>query len=160
MDEVIQMLKDEMKLLSDVENEKGQEYREMLGIEGLNEKELIKYKLNFIAKHFSKEDFHTIEKRDYFLNVAKSCLGKDIIKYFDIKSINCVDIDSSLKTFCPITDKETQERIIYCIQEGEPISTVTQEFVNQKLQEGMHPLSKKQEILEDLKGMSEQEISK
>lgn len=156
MNEVIHMLKDEMELIGNKESKKGQEYREILGIESLNEKELIKYKFDFIAKYFSKADFHTIEKRDYFLYVAKTCLSKDSMRYFDVNSINCVDIDKSLKTFCPITDKETQERIIYCIQEGEPISKVTQEFINQKLEEGMHPLSEKIEVLETLKGKSKQ----
>lgn len=152
MNDVLKMLKEDMRKLSDRKSPEGQENRKMLGIENLNEKELMMYKLDFLAKYFSKPDFHIIEKRDYFLTVAKFCLDGDIEKYFDINSINCVEVDSSLQTFCLITDKATEKRVIYCIKEEGEISKVTQKFINQRLKCGMHPLSDKPEILQELKG--------
>ena len=158
MNDVLKMLKDDMRKLSDTRSNEGQEYRKMLGVENLNEKELLMYKFDFLAKYFSKTDFHIIEKRDYFLTVAKFCLAGEIERYFKVNSINCVDVDSSLQTFCPITDKETGKRLIYYIKDGEEISKVTQEFVNQKLKNGMHPLSEKPEVLEELKGIKPNDV--
>lgn len=47
MEDFTEMLKQEMDSLDDVSSEQGQTLRKELGIEGLDGKELLKYKIDF-----------------------------------------------------------------------------------------------------------------
>ena len=58
MEDFTKMLKEEMSLLDDKESKKGKDLRSDLGIEGLEGKELLKYKIDFLSKHMGHGDLN------------------------------------------------------------------------------------------------------
>ena len=60
-----------MSMLDDSESIKSQEIRKQLNIDKLNEKELLKYKVDFLTKHMGYEYLSNIEKNDYFNELIK-----------------------------------------------------------------------------------------
>ena len=159
MEDFTKMLKEEMDLLDDKESEKGQELRRNLGIEGLEGKELLKYKINFLAKHMGHRDLHCIEKSDYFQELINGCIDmKKAQELFDIAKVTCIANDSSMKMLCVLTDKEDGSKIIYSISDEGEIIEVTQDDVRKQFESGMRTLSKSKEteLKEVLFGTSEQ----
>lgn len=150
MEEFTKMLKEEMSLLDDKDSEKGQELRRELGIEGLEGKELLKYKIDFLAKHMGHSNLYCMEKSDYFQELIKGCIDmKEAQESFDFAKITCIGNDSSMNIFCVITDKEDGSKIIYCISDGSEIVQVMQDDVKKQFESGMKTLSNSRE--EELK---------
>lgn len=97
MEDFTEQLHKEMKLL----NYKVDEGTiKDLGIEGLDGKELIKFKIDFITKHMGHEKLNCIEKNNYFKQLIEECIGhKEIGQYFELSSITCINSDSSIRFF-------------------------------------------------------------
>ena len=150
MEDFTKMLKEEMSLLDDKESDKGQELRKELGIEGLEGKELLKYKIDFLAKHMGHSDLHCMEKSDYFQELIKCCIDmKEAQELFNLAKVTCITNDSSMTILCVLTDKEDGSKIIYSISDEGEITQVTQDYVRKQFESGMRTLSKSRE--EDLK---------
>lgn len=159
MEDFTKMLKEEMSLLDDKESKKGKDLRNDLGIEGLEGKELLKYKIDFLSKHMGHGDLHCIEKSDYFQELIKNCIDmKEAQELFNLAKVTCIENDSSMRILCVLTDKEDGSKIIYSIADEGDISKVSQEEVRQQFESGMRTLSKSREteLKEVLFGTSEQ----
>jgi len=112
MEDFTKMLKEEMSLLDDKDSEKGQELRRELRIEGLEGKELLKYKIDFLAKHMGHSDLHCMEKSDYFQELIRGCIDmKEAQEFFDLAKVTCIANDSSMTILCVLTDKEQEQEI-------------------------------------------------
>lgn len=160
MEDFTKMLKEEMSLLDDKDSEKGKELRSDLGIEGLEGKELLKYKIDFLAKNMGHSELHCIEKSDYFQELIKSCIDmKEAQIFFDLAKITCIEEDTNMKILCVLTDKIDGSKIIYSISDGEDIVQVSQEDVRQQFAYGMRTLSRSRatELKEVLFGTSEEQ---
>lgn len=150
MEELTEMLKEEMSLLDNKDSEKGQELRRELGIEGLEGKELLKYKIDFLARHMGHSDLHCMEKSDYFQELIKGCFDiNETQELFNLAKITCIGNDSSMNIFYVLTDKEDGSKIIYLISADDDILQVTQDDVKKQFESGMKTLSKSRE--EELK---------
>lgn len=162
MEDFTKMLKEEMSLLDDKDSEKGQELRRELGIEGLEGKELLKYKIDFLAKHMGHSDLHCMEKSDYFQELIKRCIDmKEAQELFALAKVTCIANDSSMTILCVLTDKEDGSKIIYSISDEGEITQVTQDDVKKQFESGMRTLSKsrEEELKEVLFGTSEEQRS-
>ena len=170
MEDFTKMLKEEMSLLDDKESDKGQELRKELGIEGLEGKELLKYKIDFLAKHMGHSDLHCMEKSDYFQELIKGCIDrKEAQEFFNLAKVTCIANDSSMTILCVLTDKEDGSKIIYSISDEGEITQVTQDDVKKQFESGMRTLSKSREkelkgvlfgTTEEQRSFKEQEIGK
>lgn len=162
MEDFTKMLKEEMSLLDDKESDKGQELRKELGIEGLEGKELLKYKIDFLAKHMGHSDLHCMEKSDYFQELIKCCIDmKEAQELFNLAKVTCIANDSSMTILCVLTDKEDGSKIIYSISDEGEIIQVTQDDVKKQFESGMRTLSKsrEEELKEVLFGTTEEQRS-
>ena len=123
MEDFLEMIKAEMELLDDNESEEGKELREELGIQNLTPKELLIYKLDFLAKHMGSRALYPIEKGNYFLMLVRKCIGFNELKqFYDVFQISGVTQDSQMRIFLVAKDKENDERNIYTTSdEGEII---------------------------------------
>ena len=170
MEEFTEMLKEEMSLLDDRESKRGQELRRELEIDALDEKGLLKYKIDFIAKHMGQSNLYCFERNDYFRELLTCCIDKKDAKYITPTTITCITDNSKPMIFWVFTDNEDKSKIIYSISDKGDISQVFQEDVRQQFSNGMRTLSKSREgeIKEILlgnevtqqKSFSEQEIGK
>ncbi len=170
MEDFTKMLKEEMSLLDDKENDKGKELRKELGIDGLEGKELFKYKIDFLAKHMGHSDLHCMEKSDYFQELIKGCIDmKEAQEFFNFAKVTCIANDSSMTILCVLTDKEDGSKIIYSISDEGEITQVTQDDVKKQFGSGMRTLSKSREkelkgvlfgTTEEQRSFQEQEIGK
>ena len=143
MEDFTEMLKQEMDSLDDVSSEQGQTLRKELGIEGLDGKELLKYKIDFLAKHMEHNDLHCIEKSDYFQELIKGCIDmKKAQEFFNLAKITCIEENSSMRILCVLTDKEDNSKTIYSISDGKEIMQVSVEELKQQFESGMRTLSK------------------
>lgn len=168
MDDYIELLKKEMNLLDDKDN--GQELRQSLKVENLDKKELLKYKIDFLAKHLGHKNLNCMEKWDYFQELIKNCIDmKETRSLFELAKITCIENDSNMKILCVLTDKEDSSKVIYSISDNEDIVQVTQDDIRKQFKEGMRTLSKSREeefkkiLLEEPKQpicFNEQEIGK
>ena len=145
MEEFTEMLKEEMSLLDDRESQKGQELRKELGIDGLDEKELLKYKIDFIVKHMGYGNLYCLERNDYFRELLISCIDKESAQCFTPTTITCITSDSKPRIFWVFTDNDDKTKIIYSIYEDGDISKISQEDVKQQFANGMRTLSKSRE---------------
>ncbi len=162
MEDFTEKLKEEMSLLDDKESDKGQKLRKELGIEELEGKELLKYKIDFLAKHMGHSDLHCMEKSDYFQELIKGCIDlKKAQELFDLAKITCIGNDSSMTILCVLTDKEDGSKIIYSISDEGEITQVTQDDVKKQFESGMRTLSKsrEEELKEVLFGTTEEQRS-
>ena len=143
MEAFTEMLKQEMDSLDDVSSEQGQTLRKELGIEGLGGKELLKYKIDFLAKHMGHSDLYCIEKSDYFQEIIKGCIDmKKAQEFFNLAKITCIEENSSMRILCVLTDKEDNSKTIYSISDGKEIMQVSVEELKQQFESGMRTLSK------------------
>ena len=143
MEDFTEMLKQEMDSLDDVSSEQGQTLRKELGIEGLGGKELLKYKIDFLAKHMGHSDLYCIEKSDYFQEIIKGCIDmKKAQEFFNLAKITCIEENSSMRILCVLTDKEDNSKTIYSISDGKEIMQVSVEELKQQFESGMRTLSK------------------
>lgn len=159
MEDFIKMIKEEMNLLDDKNSIEGQELRKELGIEGLEGKELLKYKLDFLAKNLLRSNLHCMEKSDYYQELIKGSINiKEAQELFDLTKITCVEKDSSMKILWVITDREDGSKIIYSVSDEEEIIQVTQDDIKKQFECGMRILSKSREteLKEVLFGKPEQ----
>ena len=146
MEAFTEMLKQEMDSLDDVSSEQGQTLRKELGIEGLDGKELLKYKIDFLAKHMEHNDLHCIEKSDYFQELIKGCIDmKKAQEFFNLAKITCIEENSSMRILCVLTDKKDNSKTIYSISDGKEIMQVSVEELKQQFESGMRTLSKSRE---------------
>ncbi len=146
MEDFTEMLKQEMDSLDDVSSEQGQALRRELGIEGLEGKELLKYKIDFLAKHMGHSDLHCIEKSDYFQELIKGCIDmKKAQEFFNLAKITCIEENSSMRILCVLTDKEDNSKTIYSISDGEEIMQASVDELKQQFESGMKTLSKSRE---------------
>ena len=146
MEAFTEMLKQEMDSLDDVSSEQGQTLRKELGIEGLDGKELLKYKIDFLAKHMGHSDLYCIEKSDYFQEIIKGCIDmKKAQEFFNLAKITCIEENSSIRILCVLTDKEDNSKTIYSISDGKEIMQVSVEELKQQFESGMRTLSKSRE---------------
>ena len=162
MEDFTKMLKEEMSLLDDKESDKGQELRKELGIEILEGKELLKYKIDFLSKHMGHSDLHCMEKSDYFQELIKGCIDmKEAQELFDFVKVTCIANDSCMTILCVLTDKEDDSKIIYSISDEGEITQVTQDDVKKQFKFGMRTLSKSREeaLKEVLFGTKEEQRS-
>ena len=139
MEEFIDMINAEMQLLDDNESEEGRELREELGIQNLTPKELLIFKLDFLAKHMGRKDLYPIEKGNHFLRIVKKCIGFNELKqFFDVSQIACVTQEPEMRIFLVAKDKEDETRYIYTTSdEGEiircPQSEIREQFYSLKM---------------------------
>lgn len=170
MEEFTEKLKEEMSLLDDRKSQKGQELRKELGIDGLDEKGLAKYKIDFIAKHMGQSNLYCFERNDYFRELLTCCIDKKGVQYITPTTITCITDDSKPRIFWVFTDNEDKSKIIYSISDKGDISQVFEEDVKQQFLNGMRTLSKSKEgelkeillgnELTKPKSFSEQQIGK
>ena len=147
MEDFTEMLKKEMDSLDDVSSEQGQTLRRILGIEGLEGKDLLKYKIDFLAKHMGHSDLHCIEKSDYFQELIKGCIDmKKAQEFFNLAKITCIEENSSMRILCVLTDKKDNSKTIYSISDGEEIMQVSVDELKQQFKSGMKTLSKTREV--------------
>ena len=160
MEDFTKMLKEEMSLLDDKESDKGKELRKELGIDGLEGKELFKYKIDFLSKHMGHSDLHCMEKSDYFQELIKGCIDmKEAQDFFNFAKVTCIANDSSMTILCVLTDKEHGSKIIYSISDEGETTQITQDDVKKQFESGMKTLSKsrEEELKEVLLGVSEKQ---
>lgn len=144
MDDYIELLKKEMNLLDDKDN--GKELRQDLKVENLDKKELLKYKIDFLAKHLGHKKLNCMEKGDYFQELIKNCIDmKEARNLFELAKITCIENDSNMKILCVLTDKEDSSKVIYSISDNEDIVQLTQDDIRKQFKEGMRTLSKSRE---------------
>lgn len=144
MDDYIKLLKNEMNLLDD--KNKGQELRKDLKIENLNKKELLKYKIDFLAQHIGHNNLNCMEKSDYFQELIKNCIDmKETQNLFDLSKITCVEKNSNMKILCVLTDKEDSSKVIYSISDNKDIVQASQDSIREQFKDGMRTLSKSRE---------------
>lgn len=145
--EIVKRLKEEMQILEDESNEEGIKLRKELGINNLDEKDLLKYEIDFIANHMGHEELGCIEKAEYFEELIKKSINAR--KYMELfnepKQISCVNKDKSLRKLFVITDESDNSKIIYNIEDKKRVSKISQDRLIELFEGGMKTLSRNHE---------------
>lgn len=110
----------------------------------MSEQEWIEFQVENISKNMGHTNLGCIEKSNYFIQVIKQCIGEDAgKKYFDINKITCFDKNGHMNIFCIIDRLDGSKRNIYSINNEGEILILSQEDINEKLNNGLEILSKK-----------------
>lgn len=145
MEEFTKMLKQEMELLDDLEDRKGQELRKDLGIGKMSGADLLKYKLDFLVSNMGQKNLNCFERSDYFKELLTNCTNENDRQFFTPTTITCITADSKVKIFWVFTDNKDKSKIIYDISNDGVISKTSQEMVRKQFLSGMRTLSKSRE---------------
>lgn len=161
MDDVIKMLQKEMLLLNDKNSQEGKKLREELGIDELNQRQILEYKIEFIRKHFNLLNLIPTAKSDLFQNLMKNFVDSSDIKRFDYNSFKCVDNENKIRVFSVIKDKELQDKMTYMFSDKDFAERVDINDVKEMVNKGMRTLSSKNEskkLLEELINITEDNV--
>jgi len=166
MDDVINMLKEEMILLKDKSSNEAIALRRELGVADLTSKELLEYKINFVKNYFLGDELNCTDKAEYFQTILKEIVDYDEIESYDLSKFSCIDDDSKMRIFMVLKDKNIGENYIYTFSDTDYANRVDEEYIRVKLEKGMRPLSKRDDVKKELiklsgsKILSEKQTSK
>ena len=140
-EEYTDMLKQELKFLDDVNNLECQKLRKDLGISKLQEKDLIKYKIDFLVNNINQNHLYCLEKNACFKKLLIKCFDKESLEIIEPIIFACITDDSKLKMFWIFIDNEDDSKLFYEISsEGEMFKT-NKESIKKQLLNGMVTLS-------------------
>lgn len=155
MEDVIQMLKEEIRLLKDNSSAEAIALKRELGVEDLTYKELFEYVIDFVGKHCVADNLKCIEKADYFQIILKEISEVDEIKRYNFTKISCVENEDKMRIFLTFEDKEAGNKLIYTFSDVDYANKVDGEYIREKLNNGMRPLSKREDVRDSLFGLAE-----
>ena len=145
MEEFEKTLKNELNLLNDINDPKSQELREELGIGQMQEKELLKYKIDFLVKNMGQKNLYCLERKDYFKELLTFCLNKDCAKYITLTIFTCITGDSKIKIYWIFKDNNDNSKFIYEISENGEMFETNRESIMENISNGLRTLSKSRE---------------
>ena len=137
MEELIEELKKEMRLLDD--EKKGSELRKSLGIEGIEKTELLIFKLDFIIKLISQKNLYCLERLFYFNKLFYSCI--DLKDYDDYYYTKCILPNQKMAILITLTDSIEHNRLFYIIND-KCIKKIDLETIKLLLEKGMHTITR------------------
>lgn len=155
MEDVIQMLKEEVKLLKDNSSVEAIALKKELGVEDLTYKELFEYIIDFVGKYCVADNLNCIDKADYFHTILKEIVEDDEVRKYDFNKISCVENEDKMRIFLAFEDKEEGDKLIYTFSDIDYVKKVNGEYIREKLNEGMRTLSKREDVKDFLFKFSE-----
>lgn len=155
MEDVIQMLKEEMRLLKDDSSAEAIALKRELGVEKLTDKELFEYKIDFVRKYCVADNLNCTDKADYFQTILENVVDDDEIKGHSATKISCVENGDKMRIFFAFEDKEAGDKLIYTFSDVDYANKVNGEYIREKLDSGMKPLSKRENVKNSLFELAE-----
>lgn len=141
--------------------EKMKEYQQIFGTDQLVNERLLEYKAKFISKFFDASNLRAMERKDYYITLLMECINPEDRENYDYFSLTCTEIGEDntkkLRIFSQIKNKQTSEKMILTFSDEDFAEVVDEEYIRNKIQNGMIPTSEKLEkknYLYELAGIS------
>ena len=112
------------------------------GFESLSEKDWLAFQFSFIAKNIGHENLRSVERHDYFKTVLNQCIGFDNMEsHYHLNGISCFDDKKQMRFFYVLSPLDGSDRIVYTFKDGESISTISQDRIDEMISNGLTTIS-------------------